>query len=309
MKKMSAKKYFLLGIVSAFGVLLLIVLVGAAVFFPQLFKFSKSTTNQTGQTGTVSADDAQLTEMVIPNNGVTLPANWGDLGKRLVQAGVIDQNKLLSIYQQRGTLDLYENNLLKKDGNGALKMTPQNSGFILNMLWALGLSNKNVILDGGPMQGSGKGSVGRFASTGGWVMAKGNAMDYYSKFPFIILTKEQQNVVEQVSQNIYRPCCNNSTYFPDCNHGMAMLGLLELMASQGVNEDNMYKAALQVNAYWFPSTYLTIAKYYQEKRGISWSSVDPREVLSAKYSSATGSQTIQNQVTPVQTSGGGGCGI
>ena len=59
-------------------------------------------------------------------------------------------------------------------------------------------------------------------------------MNHYSMHRFIVLTPEQQALVEKVSKGIYRPCCGNSVYFPDCNHGMAMLGLLELMASQGV---------------------------------------------------------------------------
>lgn len=31
-------------------------------------------------------------------------------------------------------------------------------------------------------------------------------------------------------------CCGNSTYFPDCNHGAAMLGFIELAVSQGLVE-------------------------------------------------------------------------
>src|SRR3989344_7376730 len=100
------------------------------------------------------------------------------------------------------------------------------------------------------------GGAGNFASTGGWTLAKGDAMDHYSAHPFIMLSREHQELVERVSKGIYRPCCNNSTHFPDCNHCMAMLGLLELMASQGVSEEDMWKAALAVNSYWFPDTYL-----------------------------------------------------
>jgi len=33
---------------------------------------------------------------------------------------------------------------------------------------------------------------------------------------------------------------------------MAMLGLLEIMASQGAKEDKMYKISQVVNSYWFP---------------------------------------------------------
>ena len=86
-------------------------------------------------------------------------------------------------------------------------------------------------------------------------------MDHYNRHIFFKLTPEQQALVDKVSRGIYRPCCNNSTHFPDCNHGMAMLGFLELMASQGVSEQDMWKAALAVNSYWFPDTYINIATY------------------------------------------------
>ncbi|OGJ12805.1 hypothetical protein A2432_00040 [Candidatus Nomurabacteria bacterium RIFOXYC1_FULL_43_8] len=128
------------------------------------------------------------------------------------------------------------------------------------MLWALGLGNKNPILENGPMMTySGAGlpaealaKAGNFASTGGWTLGKGNAMDHYSMHQFVTLTREQQDLVEKVAKNIYRPCCKNSTYFPDCNHGMAMLGLMEIMASQGASEPEMYKMSGEVNTLWFP---------------------------------------------------------
>jgi hypothetical protein len=89
---------------------------------------------------------------------------------------------------------------------------------------------------------------------------------------------------------------------------MAMLGLLELMASNGVSEADMYKAALQVNAYWFPDTYLTIAKYFKAQ-GTSWNTVDPKVALSAEYSSAAGYKRILSIVAPVTRSSGSGCGV
>lgn len=112
-----------------------------------------------------------------------------------------------------------------------------------------------------------------------------------------------------MSKNIYRPCCNNSTYFPDCNHGMAMLGLLELMASQGVSEEDMWGAALAANAYWFPDQYLTIATYMKNK-GIEWEDVNPKEILGYNFSSASGYKNIASQVVvPRQHEGGSGCGV
>ena len=73
-------------------------------------------------------------------------------------------------------------------------------------------------------------------------------MDHYSRHTLIKLTQKQQALVDTVSRGIYRPCCGNSAHFPDCNHGMAMLGLLERMASQGASEQDMWKAALTVNS-------------------------------------------------------------
>ena len=90
---------------------------------------------------------------------------------------------------------------------------------------------------------------------------------------------------------------------------MAMLGLLELMASQGVSEEDMWKTALAVNSYWFPDTYLTIATYMKNK-GIDWSEVNPQEILGANYSSESGYRRIASQVTkPQEQSGGSDCGV
>lgn len=265
-----------------------------------------------GQAQTLAEDKGTaiiLEAQVLPKNGITLPVTWNDLGKQMIEAGVIDKDKFESLYAQRGGLDDEVKNLLYGENNGKLKINTQNSGTILNLLWAFGLANKNPILEEGPMQDERYGGAGRFASTGGWPLSTGGAMNHYSAHAFAALTEKQQKLVERVSQNIYRPCCGNSVYFPDCNHGMAMLGLLELMASQGVDEEEMYKAALQVNSYWFPDTYLTIAKYF-EKRGVEWSDVNPKEVLGSAYSSAQGYGQILAEVTPPQSrSGGNGCGV
>src|SRR3989344_1591805 len=244
---------------------------------------------------------------ILPSS-MELPIIWGNLGARMISAGVIDRDKLEAIYAQRGGLTDEEKQLLEGE-TGKLKITQKNSGFILNMLWAWGLGNKNEILEKGPMMDSQYGGAGNFASTGGWTIAKGNTMDHYSRHKFIKLTLEQQKLVEEVSKNIYRPCCNNPTHFPDCNHGMAMLGLLELMASQAVSESDMYKIALVVNSYWFPDTYLTISKYLKEKKNTSWVDADPKEILGRNYSSGSGYKNILNQVAPPINNKGQGCGI
>ena len=251
-----------------------------------------------------------LEEAVLPSKGVVLPASWGNFGVQLVNSGTIDADKFKAIYEQRGAFtDEYKNLLLGNNNNGQIKITKENSGYYLNLFWALGLANKNPILDTGEMVDPKYGGAGNFASTGGWTIAKGNPMDHYSKHVFITLTLEQQALVDKVSRGIYRPCCGNSVHFPDCNHGMAMLGLLELMASQGASEQDMWKTALVVNSYWFPDTYLTIATYMKDK-GIEWKNVNPQEMLNADYSSAQGYAKIASQVVkPAGSQSAGGCGV
>ncbi|OHA01394.1 MAG: hypothetical protein A3C11_02655 [Candidatus Sungbacteria bacterium RIFCSPHIGHO2_02_FULL_49_12] len=259
--------------------------------------------------GTTAAIASANEEQVLPSEGVVLPVTWGNLGAKLVSVGAIDADKFKAVYDQRGAFTDEYKNLLLGQNDGKLKITNENAGYLLNLLWALGLASKNPILESGEMTNPAYGGAGNFASTGGWTIAQGNAMDHYSKHKFFDLTSDQQALVDKVSRGIYRPCCGNSTHFPDCNHGMAMLGLLELMASQGVSEQDMWKAALAVNSYWFPDTYLTIAAYMKGK-GIEWKDVNPQEMLGINYSSAQGYARISAQVSqPQQQRGGSGCGV
>lgn len=251
---------------------------------------------------------ADLSEKIVPSEGAILPVKFNDIGVKLVETGVIDIKKFESLYENRGGLDQQAKDILYKGSGENIKITNENSGILLNILWALGLGNKNDILENGPMVDKRYGGAGNFASTGGWTLAKGNAMDHYSKHQFINLTPAQQTLVEKVSKNIYRPCCDNSTFFPDCNHGMAMLGLLQLMALQGATEENMYKTALIINSYWFPDTYLTIA-YYMNKKGLTYEKQEAQKILGANFSSASGYGKILNEVAPPTRQGGGGCGV
>ncbi len=268
-----------------------------------------SKTNLTSSQQTIQK--TELEQKVLPSEGVELPISWNDLGKKLVSTGVIDGQKFKTLYEQRGQFtDEYEK-LLVGDSKEKIKINEDNAGYILNLLWALGLSNANPILaDSKEMMNPNYGGAGGFASTGGWSMAMGDPMDHYNRHIFFKLTPEQQALVDKVSRGIYRPCCNNSTHFPDCNHGMAMLGFLELMASQGVSEQDMWKAALAVNSYWFPDTYINIATYMKDKKGVEWQDVNPQEMLGINYSSGSGYAKIASQITqPAQKSSGGGCGV
>ena len=270
---------------------------------------TNDTAQKTSKTGRQAAQVSALEETVSPSLGMSLPVSWGDLGAKLASVGAVDADKFKAIYDQKGAFTNEYKNLLLGQSNGKLKITKENSGDLLNWFWALGLASKNEILEKGETTNPAYGGAANFASTGGWTITVGSPMDHYSKHRFFNLTPEQQAIVDNVSRGIYRPCCGNSTHFPDCNHGMAMLGLLELMASQGGSEQDMWKAALEVNSYWFPDNYMTIAAY-MESRGVEWKKVNPREVLGVNYSSAQGYARIAAQVTvPQQQNGSNGCGV
>lgn len=292
------------------SVLISSVLIGGALIYGAGLKSIKEEqlALATNSEKVLEKSENTLEAIVIPDKGYELPVKWGNLGKQLVEAGVIDTQKFEAIYASRGGLSDEDKKLLYSENNGNLVINNKNSGLILNLLWAFGLANKNEILEYGPMTDSRYGGAGGFASTGGWTLSNGDSMNYYSRHSLVILTPEQQNLIERVSKNIYRPCCNNSTYFPDCNHGMAMLGLLELAAAQELNEDTLYRLALIANSYWFPETYLTIAKYF-ESQGVSWAQVNAKEILGFDYSSGSGYQKLLQKIKPAEIQGGGSCGV
>lgn len=210
------------------------IIVAGAVLYQDPFIFSKFADKRT------------------TTNSSSLIISWGNLGAQLVEVGVIDGDKFKAMYEGRGQFTSEYESLLFREDNKQLKITKNNASFVLNLLWALGLGNKSLILEKGEMSNPKYGGPQNFASTAGWTMAQGDAMSHYNMHSFIYLTDEQERLVAKVAKNIYRPCCSNSAYFPDCNHGMAMLGFLELMASQGFDEEKMYSNALALNSYWFP---------------------------------------------------------
>lgn len=235
--------------------------------------------------------------------------SWGDLGLKMVEAGVIDKGEFEDLYSQRGGLDEKDEKIVYGYNEEKIIIDSSNSAMMLNMLWGLGLSNKNPILENGPMvKQQGIDGASKFASTGGWSLAKGNPMDHYSMHSFIILNKEQQLLVEKASKNIFRPCCGNSTYFPDCNHGMAMLGFIELMASQGASESQIYVSALKINKFWFPEQYQNVA-IYLNNNGENINTVDPKKILSSEYISSRGYKNVLAAIEPVQQKNTGSCGV
>lgn len=286
----------------------------AAIIIAGAWVYTTGLSAQQGELPRASSAENASAKGAVSVGNVMLPVRFGDVGVKMVEEGVINEKRFRAAYAQSGKLPSEIESLLTSKKNEGVVMNAKNANALLGFLWAFGLGNKNPILENGPMVTYG-GAVapaealakaGRFASTGGWTLAEGGAMQHYSKHAFVALTSEEQQLVEEVAKNIYRPCCDNSTYFPDCNHGMAMLGLLELMASQGATKGQMYQTALAVNSMWFPGVYDTIARYVEGK-GIDWASVNPKDVLGADFSSASGYAEVLKQTGPVQGGSSSSC--
>jgi len=248
-------------------------------------------------------DFQRLANKVISPSGYILRLDFGDLWERMLSEGVIDLGKITKIYPEISKVSNMRGSL-KDSGGAELRIGQDDAELLLILFWALGLSNKSNILESVLLEE--KSSIANLASTAGWSFSKGSALEHYNKHNFISLNDSEQRLVKLVSTNIFRPCCDNPTSFPDCNHGMAMLGLLELLAFYGADESTIYKSALAANSYWFPNNYVVLAKYFDE-RGQDWQTLDPKEVLGKKYSSLSGFSAISRQVKMLPV-GGISCG-
>jgi hypothetical protein len=247
----------------------------------------------------------RLVREVTPASGITLPVVWGDMGQRLVEAGAIDMDKMVDHY---GILSDEQEAILQGDSVQEITFTNSNIQFWTNALWALGLTQQSKVLGEGLIsQRAEEYPIEGYASTGGWTLGSKDAVDLFNSTRLVELTSEQDDMVDDVAAHIFRPCCGNHTAFPDCNHGMAVLGLLELMASQGATEDEMYQAALAFNSYAFTSNYVNVAAYF-DSQGTLWSDIDAAAVLGEEYSSGQGAKQVAAQVGTIPGAPGSGSG-
>jgi hypothetical protein len=245
----------------------------------------------------------------------TLPVRYGDLGPQLLAAGAIDLPAFLAIYTDGGKpLSADQEAILTAGSSTSIVIDHDNAHFLLNFFWAVGLANRNDILLTGPIQDKGPDTVGEYAATGGWTLAARPVMDVFASLPLIELTDEQQRRLQTVAEGVYRPCCGNNTAFPDCNHGMAMLGILELLAANDASEDDMFEAAKYINAFWFPREMTQAAAYFKLTQGQEFADVDAQRMVSKEIFSMSGARAVQQWLAeggrlgePVE--GGGACGV
>ena len=259
------------------------------------------------------AEATKLYEQISPKSGYNLSVSYGSLGPQLLESGVISYDALSELYKNSGTsLTADEIKALREGSDQEIVITPENARFLLNFFWAVGLANNNPILTEGPMVQYSDGKVEGFASTGGWGLATKPVTELYASLNLIPLTPEQQKLVEEVATQIYRPCCDNHTLFPDCNHGMAMLGIMELMASKGATSEQMLEAAKYINAFWFPQQTLETAMFLKMNQNVDFADADPKLVVGKELSSASGFKMVhadlQSKGRLQQAPGqGGGC--
>lgn len=255
---------------------------------------------------------AEIKEKMLPEKGYQSKIALNDSVIKMIKYGVLDPKKFEAIYGLRGGLSEEFKNILKEPSREKIILNQENSYVYINLLWPLGIANYMEGNLESPLNGS---DLFNFASTGGWTLGKEeNGGAYFNKFKITELTKEQEMIAIKVAKNIYRPCCGNSAFFQDCNHGSAILGLLELGASQGLNENELYKEALAFNSFWFSDTYLQIALYFEKVENIDWQNIDPRAALSKEYSSSYGFRKniytkLQNLNLLPQNNGSAGCGV
>lgn len=295
--------------------LVFVVLIFAAGFYTGSQTNAYSHQGMTSIEPKASQDTTTMAMAINPQQGFTLQVKYNDVGPQLLASGVIDQRGFIQVFEQAGQRLSPQNlAILTKGSSEQLVINQQNARFLLNFLWALGLVNKNPILENGTIQTSSKGKIDGFASTGGWTLGKKPVTELFSSTEILALDPEQQKRVDEVANAVYRPCCDNPTDFPDCNHGMAMLGLLELMASQNASTDQMFAAAKSVNAFWFPQQTLEQAMYFKNSKNLDYASIDARMILSVNYSSGSGFQQThqwlaQNGLLDQEPKSGNNCGV
>lgn len=244
----------------------------------------------------------------------TLPIVYGQIGPQLIRAGAFDYNAFASVFEQSGTSLSDEQRTILSDGSEAsVTINLANARFLLNFFWAAGLATNNAILRTGKLIAESSGRVESYASTGGWTLASRPLHAIYAGSNLAAVTPEQQARLQEAAAAIYRPCCNNATDFPDCNHGMAMLGILEQMAAQDATVDAMLDAAKHVNRFWFPEQTRDLTLFYAAQGTASFDEIPARWAVGLDRFSGTGYGQVRQWLADngaLQTPGGSqNCGV
>jgi len=255
---------------------------------------------------------------VMPEEGIATGMVLNDAIARLVAGGAVVPEKMAAVYERRGGLPDWVTSALKGQASGEIELNSASVPYLLNLLWPLGIANQTAFNVRNPIP---KDTLPRLASTGGWNLGlKKNGANYYNRIDAVPLTTEQDAMIERMASTIYRPCCNNPALLPDCNHGAAMLGFLQLAAAQGLPEDRIWKLAKALNGFWYPRQYVAMALLFGLRDDLDWDEISPQMALGKRFSSSSGwranidaqlSTVIQPDDVPTKAGrgDGGGCSI
>jgi hypothetical protein len=231
-------------------------------------------------------------DAVLPPNGIETRISFGDALQKIISAGVLLPEKLHAVYAKRGGMPTWMAALLVGPSDAPIRLGSATATDLLTLLWPVGLATRTPFNADGPTAGA---HLPRLASTAGWTLGRGpNGAAYFDSVDSLPLSPAQAELVREVATRTYRPCCDNPALFQDCNHGSAMLGLLELGASQGLEQAELERIALAANSFWFPREYLKTALFFALFEQRPWHEVAPADLLGARYASATGWQENVN---------------
>jgi hypothetical protein len=234
------------------------------------------------QDGEKISIDAVIEE-VTPRAGFTTNVRWDGVVSRMIERGVLDPQLLEEILAKRYGQEMKpEWRAILAGEDATLSIDSENAVFMMYVLWAMAKHNENQILSDSPFA--------KYFTN----YDIGVGLPGYNDTPLLALSPEQQAVATRVAENAYRPCCGNSTAAPDCSHGYSALGLVQLMASQGFSEQEIFETFVQFNSFWFPETYIKNALYFKITEGTDWADVDKELVAGEEYSTLSGSYTAKN---------------
>lgn len=231
-------------------------------------------------------------EAVLPPGGIETGVSFGSVLQDLIAADVLMPAKLRSVYARKGGMPPWVAALLAGPSDAPIRLSAETATDLLYLLWPVGLATRAPFNADSPTNGA---HLPRLASTAGWTLGREpNGAAYFDSVDALTLSPAQAALVQEVAARTYRPCCDNPAIFQDCNHGSAMLGLLELAASQGLQEAELERVALAANSFWFPREYLKTALFFALFEQRPWNEVPTEELLGARYSSGSGWQENVN---------------
>jgi hypothetical protein len=227
-------------------------------------------------------------DAVLPSRPIATGLDIAPPLAKLVEAGAIDRDKFVTAHRDRGPVPDWVLQALEGRSQ-ELILSIETAAYNLNLLWPLGLATRATFNTDSPIRGD---DLANFASTGGWTLGRqSNGAVYFDAVETLTLTPGQADLVRRLAGNVYRPCCGNSAFFQDCNHGSAILALLELAAADGRKPAEILGLAKAANGLWYPQEYVEIALYFDAIEGLAWSAVPAERALSAEFSSIAGLQT------------------